>query len=172
MANQDFDLKGWMQQNRQGVYKNQLNEHYVDLQPINNIFGKAINEEEDEDSEDEEVTHKKAMAHAKKAEKELAKLPKWDQDDEDDDLYEEDEIEEDAFGSREATVQMLEFIREDAGVPEGRILEYILFNWMSAQDAEMALRDFADENDLLDDEITYPEDFNTPDGEEDTEEEI
>lgn len=140
MANQEFDLKGWMQQNKQGVYKNALNEHYVDLQPINSLKEETGDEESEED---EEVTHKKAMKFAKKADKEIAKLPKWDQDDEDEDIFEEDEVEEGLWsnggGSRIQALRILEELRSDFGLAEGKILEYLLSNYMSGDDALQAM---------------------------------
>jgi hypothetical protein len=110
MANQDFDLKGWMQQNKQGVYKNSLNENYVDLKPINRL-GEAL-EDDDDSLPDDEDTHKKAEKFAKKADKELAKLPKWDAADDDDDmdLYEdgeEDEMDE-VGGSKKVYVAVVQ----------------------------------------------------------------
>lgn len=159
MANQEFDLKGWMQQNRQGVYKNALNEHCVDLQPINSLKEES---EEDEPEEDEEITHKKAMKFAKKADKEIAKLPKWDQDEEDEDLYEEDEMEEASMfgGSRKEALMILEVLRSDYGVAEGKILDYLVSNYMSGDEAlsamEAAKEEFIgndeDDEDLYEDE--------------------
>lgn len=158
MANQEFDLKGWMQQNRQGVYKNALNEHYVDLQPINSLKEET---EEDEPEEDEEITHKKAMKHAKKADKEIAKLPKWDSDEEDEDLYEEDEMEEASMfgGSRSEAQQMLVFL-SDEGVSDTKILDYLINNYMSGQEAADAMRAayeefIGDDMDAEDDETEW-----------------
>jgi len=52
-------------------------------------------------------------------------------------------------GSREESQTMLEYIL-DMGVSEKTILDHVLFNWMSSDDAEAALRDFAKDYDLLD----------------------